>query len=249
MRVSVIIPTYNERESIEALVTQLLSLPLDVQAIIVDDNSPDGTGAIVDQMAEEHKGRLEVIHRPGKLGLGTAHVAGFRRALKQDVDLICTMDADFSHHPRYLPDLVDRIDQGFDLVVGSRYVDGGGTSGCTLARRVLSWGANAFARSGLGLRARDVTAGYRCYRPEVLESVGIDTIRADGYSFLIELLYRVQRLGWRVGEVPILFENRRQGVSKISQDEILKAVWTVLRLAARRLAGGDTPGNEGAPRP
>ncbi len=237
MHVSVIIPTYNEKENLEALVSQLVALPLGLGAIIVDDSSPDGTGVLADRLAEENRSQVEVIHRAGKLGLGTAHVAGFKHALSQGADLICTMDADFSHHPRYVPDLVDQINRGFDLVVGSRYVKGGGTSGCTLARQLLSWGANAFARSALGLRARDVTAGFRCYRREVLEGVGIDAIRADGYSFLIEMLYRVQSLGWRIGEVPILFENRRQGVSKISRDEILKAVWTVLRLANRRIRG------------
>jgi glycosyltransferase involved in cell wall biosynthesis len=233
-QVTAIVPTYNERENIEALVTQLLALSIGVNVIIVDDNSPDGTGEIADRLATQHQGRVAVIHRSGKLGLGTAHIAGFRRALSEGADLICTMDADFSHNPRYVPDLVDRIDQGYDLVIGSRYVEGGGTSGCTRSRKLLSQGANAFARATLGLHAHDATAGFRCYRRQVLEGVGLDEIRADGYSFLIEMLYRVQRLGWRVGESPILFENRRQGVSKISRNEIVKAVWTVLRLAGGR---------------
>jgi glycosyltransferase involved in cell wall biosynthesis len=235
--IAVIVPTYNERENIESLVEQLLALPIDVHVIVVDDKSPDGTGAIVDRLAEAHNYRVKVIHRAGKLGLGTAYVAGFKRALDEGADLICTMDADFSHNPRYIPHMVERIDQGYDLVIGSRYVHGGGTNGCTLVRKLLSWGANAFARLMLNLHAQDATAGFRCYRREVLEDVGIDAIKADGYSFLIEMLYRVQRLGWRVGETPILFENRRQGVSKISQDEIVKAVWTVLRLARTRFAG------------
>jgi dolichol-phosphate mannosyltransferase len=181
---------------------------------------------------------VKVIHRAGKLGLGTAYVAGFKRALSEGADLICTMDADFSHHPRYIPDMVERTGQGYDLVIGSRYVAGGGTSGCTTSRKLLSHGANAFARTTLGLHAHDATAGFRCYRRQVLEGVGLEEIKADGYSFLIEMLYRVQQLGWRVGEAPILFENRRQGVSKISQDEIVRAVWTVLRLAGTRLMGG-----------
>jgi hypothetical protein len=144
-----------------------------------------------------------------------------------------------------VPDLVARIRQGYDLVIGSRYVEGGGTSGCTLIRKLLSWGANAFARAALGLHARDATAGFRCYRRRVLEAVGIDEIKAEGYSFLIEMLFRAQRQGWNVGESPILFENRRQGVSKISRDEIVRAVWTVLRLATTRLTaarnGHDDP--------
>ena len=235
------VPTYNEKNNVESLVNQLLALPLDVRVIVVDDNSPDGTGAIADRLANEHAGRLDVIHRSGKLGLGTAYVTGFKRALSRETDLICTMDADFSHEPRYVPELVSKIQQGYDLVIGSRYVDGGGTSGCTINRKLLSWGANAFARAALGLHAHDATAGFRCYRREVLEQVGVDAIKADGYSFLIEMLYRVQRQGWRVGESPILFQNRRQGVSKISQDEIFRAVWTVLRLATGRLTGKGAP--------
>jgi glycosyltransferase involved in cell wall biosynthesis len=238
--VIVIVPTYNEKENIESLVTRLLALPIGVSIIIVDDNSPDGTGAIADRLAGEREGRVEVIHRSGKLGLGTAYIAGFMQALSEGGDLICTMDADFSHNPRYIPEMVERIGQGYDLVIGSRYVEGGGTSGCTTIRKLLSHGANIFARGILGLHAHDATAGFRCYRRQVLEGVGLDEIKADGYSFLIEMLYRVQRLGWRVGETPILFENRRQGVSKISQDEIIKALWTVLRLAGKSWVSDDS---------
>jgi dolichol-phosphate mannosyltransferase len=237
LQVTVIVPTYNEQENIEALVTQLLALPTDVRVIVVDDNSPDGTGEIADRLAAEIDGRVEVIHRAGKLGLGTAYIAGFTRALAGGADVICTMDADFSHNPRYIPAMVEKIGQGHDLVVGSRYVRGGGTSGCTLARKLLSWGANAFARTILGLRAHDTTAGFRCYRREVLEGMDLDRIKASGYSFLIEMLYRVQRHGWQAGEVPIVFENRRLGTSKISKNEITRAVGTVLRLGWTRLAG------------
>jgi len=204
---------------------------------VVDDNSPDGTGEIADRLALEHGDRVAVIHRPGKLGLGTAYVAGFKRAISDKVDLICTMDADFSHNPRFLPSMVEKVREGYDLVIGSRYVRGGGTSGCTFDRKLLSWGANAFARMALGLHARDTTAGFRCYRREVLQSMDLDAIKASGYSFLIEMLYRVQNQGWKVTDVPILFENRRLGASKISQDEITKAMRTVLRLARGRLLG------------
>jgi len=235
LQVVVIVPTYNERENIESLVTQLLALPTAVRVIVVDDNSPDGTGAIADRLAAESDGRMGVIHRAGKLGLGTAYVAGFKRALAEEADLICTMDADFSHNPRYIPAMVDKIGQGYDLVIGSRYVRGGGASGCTFARKLLSWGANAFARTILGLRAHDTTAGFRCYRREVLQGMGLDGIKASGYSFLIEMLYRVQRSDWRVGEVPIIFENRRLGISKISRTEVVRAMHTVLRLAWGRL--------------
>jgi len=235
LQVTVIVPTYNEKENIEALVTQLLALPTGVRVIVVDDNSPDGTGSIADRLAAESEGRVRVIHRAGKLGLGTAYIAGFKQALAEGADLICTMDADFSHNPRYIPSLADKIGQGYDLVIGSRYVPGGGVSGCTFDRKLLSWGANAFARTMLGLHAHDTTAGFRCYRSEVLEGMALDEIKASGYSFLIEMLYRVQRRGWKVGEVPIVFENRRLGTSKISQGEVVKALGTVLRLAWARL--------------
>jgi dolichol-phosphate mannosyltransferase len=235
--VAVIIPTYNERENIESLVAQLLALPMDVRVFVVDDNSPDGTGAIADRLAVESGGRVGAVHRAGKLGLGTAYIAGFKRAMAERSDLICTMDADFSHNPRYIPSMVAKIDQGCDLVIGSRYVPGGGTSGCTLPRRFLSWGANAFARTMLHLHAHDTTAGFRCYRREVLAEMNLDEIKASGYSFLVEMLYRVQRRDWRVGEAPIIFENRRLGTSKISEGEIVRAVGTVLRLAWMRLTG------------
>ncbi len=241
MQVTVIVPTYNERENIESLVTQLLALPTGVCVLVVDDNSPDGTGAIADRLAVENAGRVGVIHRAGKLGLGTAYIAGFKRALAEEADLICTMDADFSHNPRYIPDMVAKIEQGYDLVIGSRYVRGGGASGCTLPRIFLSWGANAFARVMLGLHAHDTTAGFRCYRREVLAGMDLDEIKASGYSFLMEMLYRVQQRGWRVGEVAIIFENRRLGASKISRDEIVRAMGTVLRMAWTRLRGGRSP--------
>lgn len=231
--VAVVIPTYNEAENIEPLVARLLALPLPLRVIVVDDNSPDGTGDIVDRLAAAD-GRVIPIHRPAKLGLGTAHIAGFRRALADGAQVIVSMDADFSHDPRYIPAMVDRMG-ACDLVIGSRYVRGGGTRFCTLPRKLLSWGANAFAKAMLGLRARDCTAGFRCYRREVLERAGLDEVFSEGYSFLIEMLYRTQRLGYRVGEVPIIFENRRRGASKVSRREIYRALYTVLRLRFRRL--------------
>ncbi|MDY7039393.1 MAG: polyprenol monophosphomannose synthase [Chloroflexota bacterium] len=231
----VIVPTYNEKENIRSLVEQLLALPIELQVIVVDDNSPDGTGAIADELAASNS-YVQVIHRSGKLGLGTAYIAGFKAALSMGADHVLTMDADFSHHPRYVPDLVARS-RDADLVIGSRYVRGGGTVHCTLPRKVLSWGANAFAKTVLWLQAMDCTAGFRCYRREVLEGIGLDTIFSDGYSFLIEMLYRVQRQGWRIAEVPIVFENRRHGASKISRQEVMKAMYTVVRLGVERFSG------------
>ena len=232
-----IVPTYNERENIEALIEQLLALPIDLNVIIVDDNSPDGTGDVAEALAVQNPSRVSVIHRPGKLGLGTAYVAGFKKAIADSADYVFTMDADFSHNPRYMPSMLEKVQEGYDLVIGSRYAPGGGARDCTLPRKILSWGANGYARAMLGLRARDATAGFRCYRRPVLETVGLDEIRSSGYSFLIEMLYRTQRRGWKVGEVPIVFDNRRLGKSKISRREIVRALYTVLRLVWERLLG------------
>ena len=230
---TVVIPTYNEAENIEPLVRQLLALPLNLRIVVVDDNSPDGTGDILDRLAAEDS-RLNPIHRPGKLGLGTAYIAGFKRAMETGALLVISMDADFSHDPRHIPDMLKKMRE-CDLVIGSRYVRGGGTRHCTLPHKFLSWGANSFAKMVLGLRARDCTAGFRCYRREVLERVGLDQIFSNGYSFLVEMLYCTERLGYRVGEVPIVFENRQRGASKISRREIAKALYTVMRLRFRRL--------------
>ncbi|MGD9316667.1 MAG: polyprenol monophosphomannose synthase [Anaerolineae bacterium] len=231
---AVIIPTYNERENIGLLVGDIVELGLDSQVIIVDDNSPDGTGELADELANQYAG-ITVIHRPGKMGLGTAHIAGMKAALDKGVAQILTMDADFSHHPRYIPDVLAALER-FDLVIGSRYLPGGGTLYCTAPRRALSRGANLFARTVLSLRAGDTTAGFRGYRRAVLASIALDEIVSNGYSFLIEMLYRCQRKGWRVGEVPIIFENRQRGASKISKTEIFKAMQTVVRLGGERFA-------------
>ena len=234
MQVSVIVPTYNEKENIESLVAQLLALPTRVHIIVVDDNSPDGTGEIADRLAVENAGRVSAIHRPGKLGLGTAYIAGFKEALAEGADLVCSMDADFSHNPRYVPDIVDKTNQGYDLVIGSRYVRGG-RSTQTLDRKVVSWSANTITRVLLGLHAHDTTISFRCYRRQVLESLDLSSIKSSGYSFLFEMLFRVERRGWTVGEVPVIVQDRRMGASKISKNEIVKALGTLLRLAPRRL--------------
>lgn len=230
----VVIPTYNEAENIPLLVSELLALEPPVDVIVVDDNSPDGTGELADTLAVENPGRVDVVHRPSKLGLGTAHIAGFKRALNQGAECVLSMDADFSHHPRYVPAMLAQS-QDADLVIGSRYVNRGGTRFCTRKRRALSLGANLFAKIMLGLPARDCTAGFRCYKREVLLSIDVDEIFSDGYSFLIEVLYRTKRQGWSVAEVPIIFEDRRHGVSKISRREIFAAMYTVLRLTTWRI--------------
>ncbi len=237
MKPIVIVPTYNEVENIPLLAADILALPVAVDMVIVDDHSPDGTGEVADALSARHP-TIHIIHREGKLGLGTAYRAGFRYALARDYDRIMTMDADFSHHPRFIPALIEKSRDEADLVIGSRYVRGGGTKDCTLPRKMLSWGANAVAKTMLGLRAMDCTAGFRCYRRQVLESIDLDHIFSNGYSFLIEILFKCSRRGWRVAEVPILFENRTRGQSKISRAEIARAFYTVIRLAASRVTFG-----------
>jgi dolichol-phosphate mannosyltransferase len=228
MRPGVVIPTFNEGDNIPTLVADLHTYSPSATLIIVDDNSPDGTGKLVDSIASTDS-RVYAIHRPRKLGLGTAHIAGIKWAMSQGLEPIITMDADFSHSPRYIPALLGATGS-YDMVIGSRYVRGGGTLHCTVPRKVLSRSANTFARVVLGLKAGDCTAGFRAYRTKVLESINLDAIFSDGYSFLIEMLYQCQKSGWRIGEVPIIFEDRRHGKSKVSRHEILKALSTVLRL-------------------
>lgn len=235
MRVAVIIPTYNERENLPPLAGEILALEQVDHLIVVDDNSPDGTGELADELAKRDP-RVVVVHRPGKQGLGRAYVAGFRRAMELGADVIITMDADFSHHPRYIPAMLEKLTMPCDIVIGSRYVPGGGTRHWGLDRQFLSAGANMVARLSLGLRAHDCTAGFRAYRRHVLESIPLDNIRSNGYSFLVEMLYRCQQAGFRVGEVPIIFEDRQRGQSKISREEIYKAMLTVFRLALDRLS-------------
>jgi len=231
---TVVIPTYNEYDNLSDLVAEILQLDIRAHVVVVDDNSPDGTGQLADELAAQN-GRVRVVHRPGKLGLGTAYIAGFKQALAEEaVDQVVTMDADFSHNPRYIPALVSLAER-HHLGIGSRYVSGGGVmADWGMHRKFLSWGANNFARLMLGLKAHDCTAGFRCYRREVLQSVELDRIFSNGYSFLIEMLYKCQRMGYSIGETPITFENRHRGDSKISQAEIFKAMYTVLRLAAAR---------------
>jgi glycosyltransferase involved in cell wall biosynthesis len=227
-----IVPTYNERENIEALVRALRAQPGDIHVLVVDDNSPDGTAALVQALAAVDEG-VHLLQRPGKLGLGTAYKAGFGYGLAYGYEYLCTMDADFSHDPASLPSLIDLAASGVDLVVGSRYVPGGRVVGSTRPRRFISEGANALARMMLGVQIRDCTAGFRCYRRRVLEpgvGVNLNAIFSSGYSFLIEMGYYCQRAGFRTGEVPITFVNRTQGASKISKVEIFKAFYTLVRL-------------------
>jgi dolichol-phosphate mannosyltransferase len=234
----VVVPTYNEGDNVDELISELLALPVNLGVVIVDDNSPDGTGELADRWAEQYPERVFVVHRPAKLGLGTAHIAGFRKALALGASMIMSMDADFSHHPRYIPSMIAKA-RDKHVVIGSRYEPGGGTRHCTWKRVAMSRFANLFARTLLSLEAKDATAGFRLYRREVLESMPLDQIFSNGYSFLVEMLFMVQRRGWSVGEVPIVFEDRRKGQTKISRQEIYRAIYTVLRLFGRRVRGGE----------
>ena len=233
----VIVPTYNEADNIDDLVQQLLDLPVKLGVIVVDDNSPDGTGQMADAWAERQPHRVHVVHRPGKMGLGTAYIAGFTHGLHDlHAARLLTMDADFSHNPRYIPAMIE-LSREKDVVIGSRYVSGGGTRYCTWKRIMLSRIANGVARTLLGLEALDTTAGFRLYHRRVLESIPLDEIFSSGYSFLVEMLFMCQRRGWHIGEVPIVFEDRRKGQTKISRQEVIKAQYTVFRLFFRRLLG------------
>lgn len=235
----VIVPTYNEADNIEELLRQIVELPANVGVIVVDDNSPDRTGNIAETWAEKYPQRIHVIHRTAKLGLGTAYVAGFNYGMDElNAAQLLTMDADFSHNPCHIPEMI-AMGKVKHVVIGSRYVPGGGSRHCTWKRVLLSRAGNFVARTTLGLQAHDATAGFRLYRREVLESIPLEEIFSNGYSFLMELLFLCQRRGWQIGEVPIIFEDRRRGQTKISREEIIKAQYTVLRLFFRRLSGGE----------
>ena len=224
-RVLIAVPTYNESESIDELCRRLASTMPEADILIIDDNSPDGTGEIADRLAAADP-RVEVLHRPGKEGLGPAYIAGFHRALEGGAALVVQMDADFSHDPAYLPRLIAASVMA-DLVVGSRYVPGGGITEWGEARRMISRGGSFYSRVVLGVPVRDLTGGFKCFRREVLETVDLDTVNASGYSFQVEMTYRVLKAGFEVLEVPITFRERRAGSSKMSTSIMLEAAWRV----------------------
>ena len=231
-----ILPTYNEAVNLEPLVRavlpELAEASPEHRVLIVDDNSPDGTGRIADRLADE-LAPVEVLHRPAKRGLGVAYLAGFRRALERGADLILEMDSDFSHSPADVPRLIKAAENA-DLVLGSRYVPGGGVSDWGLVRRALSRGGSLYARLVLRMKVRDLTGGFKCFRREVLEAVDLDSIHAEGYGFQIELTYRAVRAGFRVEEIPIVFRERQAGLSKMNARIALEAVWKVPALRLRR---------------
>ena len=227
----VVLPTYNEAENVIGLARDVLAIDAPLEILVVDDASPDGTGDLVAQ-AGIGEPRLLLLRRPGKLGLGTAYLAGFRHGLEHGFDRILTMDCDRSHHPRHIPALLAATDAA-DLAIGSRYVPGGGILNWPPHRRALSAFANLYARTLLRLPIRDCTSGFRCYRSEALAAADPFGIRSSGYSFLEELAWRIHRRGLRIAEVPIVFEQRTAGVSKIDSSEIWRAAWHVLATALR----------------
>ena len=230
MRVTVIIPTYNERDNIAPLVERLLEHD-GVTVLVVDDASPDGTGAVADAAAAQHPGRVEVLHRTGSRGFGRSYVDGIKQAIAQRADLICQMDADFSHDPAQLPALLAAAGRA-DVVIGSRYVPGGGVVNWKKRRQLLSRFANAYVRAITHIAARDCTSGYRCWRREALESLPLDGFVSDGYSFLVEMLFTAARQGRRIVEVPITYVERREGQSKMSRAVIFESAIMPWRLIA-----------------
>jgi dolichol-phosphate mannosyltransferase len=236
-KLTIVIPTYNEAENLPALAGAVWRLPLPgTRLLIVDDGSPDGTGELAENLAGEHPAQLSVIHRPGKLGLGSAYITGFRAAIDAGAEAIGQMDADFSHSPHYLPGFLDMLELS-DVVLGSRYVPGGSVDRRWRAgRRLLSGFGNAYARMILGLRVRDATGGFRVWRRETLLGMPLDRIRSSGYVFQVEMAYVAQRLGFHIAEAPIYFEDRRIGRSKMSfriQSEAALRVWQVLWMHRR----------------
>jgi dolichol-phosphate mannosyltransferase len=227
-----VLPTYNEAANIEAMVEAVLAkLPGSARVLVTDDNSPDGTGEIADRLAEGEE-RLEVLHRPRKEGLGPAYVAGFRRALAAGAGLVLEMDCDFSHDPAYLPRLLEAAERA-DLVIGSRYVAGGGVEDWSALRQAISRGGSAYARLALGVGVRDLTGGFKCFRRELLEAIDLDTVGSRGYAFQVELTYRAIRQGFAVVEVPIVFRDRRAGDSKMGAPIVAEAIWRVPLLRLR----------------
>lgn len=230
----VIIPTYNERDNIEAIAKAALAADSRIDVLVVDDNSPDGTGQVAEVLAKSEP-RLKVLHREKKEGLGRAYLHAFRWGLERGYTYLIEMDADFSHDPKYLPVMLAEGEAGADMVVGSRWVDGGGTVNWGLGRQLLSQGGSLYARSILNVPLRDLTAGYICFHRRVLEGIGLDQVKSSGYSFQVELKYRALKRGFQIKEIPIVFEDRRVGQSKMSRKifiEALSMVWK-LKLTVR----------------
>lgn len=236
MRALVILPTYNEAENLQVLIPAILAYG-GFDILVVDDASPDGTGAVADRLADGHAGRVAVLHRPRKLGLGSAYVVGFKHALATGYDAVFEMDADLSHDPADLPRLLAALEAA-DVVIGSRYISEGGTRHWSLLRRAISRGGSLYARLVLGLPVHDATSGFKCFRRTALEALDLDAIRSNGYAFQVELKYRCAQRGLRIVELPIVFVERRVGRSKLSKWIVLEAAWIVWRLRSEGVISG-----------
>ncbi len=242
MKSLVIVPTYNERANVQALIPQVLSLPLDVEVLIVDDNSPDGTGKVVAEMAAGD-GRVHLLSRQAKLGLGSAYVAGFKYALSRpEIEYVFEMDADFSHDPATIPSFLEAI-KDCDVVLGSRYLRGVTVVNWPLSRLILSYSANLYTRIITGLPVHDATGGFKCFRRRALESIDLDGVGSDGYSFQIEMSFKCWKKGFRIKEIPITFVDRRVGTSKMSHKIIWEAVWLVWKLRLQGLFWTNSTGS------
>lgn len=227
-RTLICMPTYNEAENIRPIIQAIHDVVPEVHVLVIDDNSPDGTGEMADELADRDE-RVHVLHRTEKAGLGKAYIAGFGWALEHDYERIVEMDADFSHQPKYLPDMISQLDR-FDVCVGSRYVAGGGTEDWGLLRKVISRGGGLYSRTILGIDVQDLTAGFVAWRAEVLESLDLSDVEASGYVFQIEMKYRAHKKGYRLVEIPIVFPDRIAGESKMTPDIAAEALWRVWKI-------------------
>lgn len=234
MKSLVIIPTYNEKENINTIIERLRALPIIVDILIVDDNSPDGTAEVVRNL-QTNDAHLFMLNRPGKLGLGTAYVTGFRWALERDYELILEMDADLSHNPDDVPRLISECENGYDLVIGSRYCNGVNVINWPIKRLILSYGANKYTRVVTGMPIKDATAGFKCYRRNVLEGINLSRVKSSGYSFQIEMHFRAWSAGYKIKEIPIIFVERSEGLSKMSKNIVWEAVLMVWKLKLRKM--------------
>ena len=229
MKTLIILPTYNEIENLQPLVEEILARgPYDI--LVVDDNSPDGTGELADRLARKHKGRIFVMHREKKEGLGKAYVAGFKWGLARDYDVLFEMDADFSHNPAHLAQFMREIDKGADLVLGSRNIKGGGTRNWSILRQFISKGGSLYAQAILFSPYRDLTSGFKAFRRQVLEALDLDNVRSNGYSFQIEVTHRAHQMGFKIKETPIIFYDRKVGTSKMSSRIVFEAMLVVWRI-------------------
>jgi dolichol-phosphate mannosyltransferase len=234
-RTLVVTPTYNEAENIESFISAVLSQDPSLEMLIVDDNSPDGTGAIVEKLQQSNN-RIHMLRRPGKMGLGTAYVAGFKYAIAESYDYVFEMDADFSHDPKEVPKMLKKMET-CDVAIGSRYVNGVRVVNWPIRRLLLSYGANVYTRVITGLPVKDATGGFKCFKKEVLEAIDLDRVRSNGYAFQIEMNFKVWSKGFKVSEHPIIFFERQSGVSKMSRNIVYEAVFMVWKLKLQKVFG------------